>query len=71
MKITQCTIGPMPKSLFDNMPSVIVTLEDGSTKKLFEFYPDEISFTESEIIGKTEDEVHKLRTEKDIRYLQS
>jgi hypothetical protein len=71
MKIISCTITAQPKSFFDPMPKVIVTLEDGTTKELFEYYPDEISFTESEFIGLTEDEARHLKFVKDKRYLQS
>ena len=38
---------------------------------LFEFYQDEISFTELEFIGLTEEKAHRLRFEKDVKYLQS
>ena len=71
MKITHAVIGPMPKNLFDPMPTISVTFEDGSTKSLFSFYPDEISFRESEVVGLTEAEVYDLRHRKDVRYLQS
>ena len=71
MKITKCTIGPYPKSLFDPMPEVKVTLEDGSEKVLFGFYPDEISFSESEFIGLTEEEARVLKGKKDRAYLRS
>lgn len=71
MKITKCTITAQPKSFFDPMPKVIITLEDGITKELFEYYPDEISFTASEFIGLTEDEARHLKFKKDKQYLQS
>lgn len=75
MKIIKAEIGPMPRpaphGMFDPMPSVTVTYEDGSTEKLFEFYPDEISFTEAEFIGKTKEEACELRHRKDVRYLQT
>ena len=52
MKITDVTITPMPRpmplGMFDPMPEVIATFEDGSTKTLFSFYPDEVSFQASE-----------------------
>lgn len=70
MKIKSVTIGPMPKSLFDEMPSVTATFEDGTVKKLFSYYPDEISFSESEFIGLTEAQAYKLRHSKDVAYLQ-
>ena len=53
------------------MPDVTVTFEDGEVKRLFEFYPDELSFTESEFIGLTEKEAHALFIQKDIEYLRS
>lgn len=71
MKIVSCTITAMPKGLFDPMPKVIATFEDGTTKQLFEYYPDEISFTESEFVGLTEDEARHLKFVKDKQYLQS
>lgn len=77
-KIIAARIGPMPRPMsaglagaFDPMPDVTVTLEDGEVKRLFEFYPDELSFTESEFIGLTECEAHALRRQKDIDYLRS
>ena len=71
MKIIQCTITEKPKGLFDPMPKVIVAFEDGTTKELFEYYPDEISFSESEFIGLTENQAHHLKYMKDKKYLQS
>jgi hypothetical protein len=62
---------PMPEGMFDPMPKVNVRLSDGKEKVLFEFYPDEISFVESEFIGLTEESAHRLRFEKDKRYIQS
>lgn len=77
-KIVAAVIGPMPRPLsaglagaFDPMPDVTVTFEDGEVKRLFRFYPDELSFTESEFIGLTESEAYKLRYQKDIDYLRS
>lgn len=61
----------MPKSIFDPMPEVIVTLEDGSTRNLFSYYPDEISFTENEFVGLTVAQAFELRHRKDVAYLQS
>lgn len=69
MKIVKCKITQQPKTFFDPMPKVIATFEDGSKKELFSYYPDEISFTEQEFIGKTEDEARRLKFEKDKDYL--
>jgi hypothetical protein len=35
---------PMPEAMFDPMPEVIATFAAGSTKRLFSFYTDELSF---------------------------
>jgi hypothetical protein len=75
LNIIAATIGPMPRpvpvGIFDPMPTVTVTFEDGQVKELFSFYPDELSFTESEFIGLTEEEAQALRFQKDIAYLRS
>ena len=75
MKITSATITPMPRpmplGMFDPMPEVVVTFEDGSTKSLFSFYPDEVSFQGPEFIGLTEEEAHSLFQQKDTAYLRS
>jgi hypothetical protein len=70
MKITAASIGPPPKCLLDQ-PTVTVTFEDGSVKALFSFYPDEISFTSTELVGLTEAEARSLKTSKDRAYLHS
>jgi len=74
MKITSAIITPMPRpmpqGMFDPMPQVVATFEDGSTKTLFSFYPDEISFHASEFIGLTENEAMTLRHRRDVAYLQ-
>ena len=74
-KIIKCTIGPlprpMPEGMFDPMPEVKVTFDNGEEKTLFELYPDEISFRESEFIGLTEDQANYLKFKKDRNYLQS
>jgi hypothetical protein len=53
------------------MPEVIATFEDGSTKTLFSFYPDEVSFHASEFVGLTEQEARALFHQKDTAYLRS
>ncbi len=75
MKITDAFITPMPRpmpaGMFDPMPEVIATFEDGTRKNLFSFYPDEVSFRQSEFIGLTEEEAHTLFQQKDHAYLRS
>lgn len=71
-KIVKARITDMPKGLFDPMPKVMVVL-DGETeeRELFDYYPDEISFTSDEFIGLTEQEARNLKGKKDTAYLQS
>jgi hypothetical protein len=71
MKIISARITAMPKSLFDPMPQVHVTLENGVEEYLFDYYPDEISFSPSEFVGLTKDEAIHLKFVKDKRFLQS
>jgi len=71
MKIIKARITEMPKSLFDPMPEVHVTTEDGKEQMLFSFYPDEISFSASEFVGLTLDEARALKGKKDRAYLRS
>jgi hypothetical protein len=73
--IVKCTIGPYPRpmeqGMFDPMPQVKVKFSNGEEKSLFEFYPDEITFKESEFIGLTEESARRLKFEKDKVYIQS
>ena len=68
--ITECFITGMPESLFDPMPQVWVVI-DGKTRKLFDYYPDEISFNAKEFIGLTAIQALELYHKKDKAYLQS
>jgi len=71
MKITHARITAMPKGIFDPMPKVYVTFEDGTEHFLFSYYPDEISFTPQEFIGLTALKALNLRHKKDVAFLQS
>ena len=71
MKVVSARITEQPKGLFDPMPKVYVTTEDGVEQFLYIYYPDEISFTESEFIGLTLQECGALFTKKDLAYLRS
>lgn len=71
-KVTCCKISPMPGGLFDPLPKVQVRLgDDDAWTEVFEFYPDEISFTASEFVGLTLDEARHLKYTKDLAYLRS
>ena len=50
---------------------VIVQFDDMEIKTLFRYYSDEIQFTESDFIGKTEKESRSMFFEKDKEYLQT
>jgi hypothetical protein len=65
------TEGPraMPDGILDKIPELFVTI-DGKEKCMFSFFPDEISFTEEELMGLTEREVMQLHLEKDKQFLQ-
>lgn len=62
---------PMPHGMGDQMPSVKATLSDGQVKTLFSYYPDELTFTREEFIGKTEEEAHQLFAHKDREFLRA
>ena len=70
MKITAARITPLPRSFMDPLPVVFVTA-GGEEQRLFDYYPDEISFNASEFVGLSLDEAHGLKFKKDKRYLQS
>jgi hypothetical protein len=70
MKIKSARITAQPKSFLDPMPQVYVTLEDGTEQFLYEYYPDEISFTEQEFVGLTIAEAKTLKFNKDKKYLK-
>ena len=70
-KIVSATIGPMPVNLLDPMPEVTATFDDGSVKVLFDYYPDEISFTPGDFVGLTEIEGRLLKGKRDRAYLQA
>ena len=71
-KIVEARITEMPKSMFDPMPKVMVKLEGATEEELlFEYYPDEISFTAGEFIGLTKAEACSLKCERDSCWLRS
>lgn len=73
-KIIEARITPGPKSMWDmTLPKVMVKLDDDPEveKKLFHYYPDELSFSASEFIGLTEAEAHNLKFKRDVSYLRS
>lgn len=72
MKIVKARITTYPKKFSDPMPMVMV-LTEGSTEEvvLFDFYPDELSFSPDEFVGLTVEEGIRLKFDKDVKYLRS
>jgi len=68
-RITSARITRMPQSFTDPMPQVFVTTDDGDEQLLFEYYPDEISFSASDFVGLTLDEARQLKFKRDRDYL--
>ena len=69
LKIISVEITEQPKSFFDPMPKVIATFEDGGVEELFEYYPDEITFSASEFKGLTRTEAITLKFDKDKAFI--
>jgi len=69
MKISSARITPLPRSFSDPMPTVYVTLEGGEEQELFDYYPDEISFSPAEFVGLTLEQARNLKYKKDRAYL--
>lgn len=70
-KIVSARITPLPQKIGDRLPEVWVTFEDGSEQMIFTYYPDEITFLESDFVGLTEEEARTLKFGRDRAYLQS
>ena len=51
--------------------TLFATFSNGMEKKLFSYYVDELTIVNTDLIGKTEDEAHKLRQQLDVAYLRS
>lgn len=71
-KINQVELRKNP--IFGNMYTmdvIVTTDENDKPIKIFSYYPDEISFTEEEIVGLTIQEANQLRHDKDVAYLKS
>ena len=50
---------------------VYAEYDDGTSGLLMTYYPDELSFSEDELIGLTEEQAFKLKHDKDVAYLRS
>lgn len=70
-KVVSCRITTQPETYFDPLPKVYVTLDNNTEECIFDYYPDEISFTPDEFIGLTIKECRHLKFVKDKNYLKS
>lgn len=68
--VVSARITPLPRRLGDPLPEVWVTCEDGSETKVFDFYPDEISFSGDDFVGLTIEECRLLKFGRDRAFLQ-
>lgn len=68
--VVSARITPLPQRLGDPLPEVWVTCEDGSETKVFDFYPDEISFSGDDFVGLTIEECRLLKFGRDRAFLQ-
>lgn len=64
MKITSASI-----VCADWSTTVHITLEDGSSRPLFDYFRDEIWFTASEFVGKTIPQAMQLKSDRDRAYM--
>lgn len=69
-RIISVVISAIPREVWEPLPAITATFDDGSTRKLFSYFPDEISFLPRELVGLTEDEARALKAGKDSVYLQ-
>lgn len=68
--VVSARITPLPQRLGDPLPEVWVTCEDGTETKVFDFYPDELSFSGDEFVGLTVEECRLLKFGRDRAFLQ-
>jgi hypothetical protein len=68
--VVSARITSLPQRLGDPLPEVWVTCEDGNEAKVFDFYPDEISFSGDDFVGLTLEECRLLKFGRDRAFLQ-
>ena len=68
-RIIKAYITAMPHFPRAPRQRVFVTLDDGTAVQfLFDYHPEEVSFTPEEFVGLTIDEAHALKRQKDCAY---
>lgn len=69
-KIVSVRITPLPQQIGDPLPEVWAKFADGPEKLLFTYFPDEISFQESDFVGLTEEQATLFKFGRDRAFLQ-
>ena len=69
--VVSARITPLPQRLGDPLPEVWVTCEDGTETKVFDYFPDELTFAADEFVGLTVEECRLLKFGRDRAFLQS
>ena len=67
--IVSAEISPIPREVWEPLPTVTAKFSDGSVRRLFTYCPDEISFMPAEFVGLTEEDARALKAKKDKTYL--
>lgn len=70
-KIISIEIIISPFSAMNGNKTIMALFDDGSVENVFNYYSDELSFSEDELIGLTSKEAVQLKTEKYFQYLIS
>jgi len=70
-QLADATITELIRDVKDGDCALSAIFDDGSTRKLFNFFIDELAFFDSDLIGKTETEAHQLHHDRTIAYIQS
>lgn len=68
---TDAKITELIRDVNDGDCALSAIFDDGSARKLFNFYIDELAFVDCDLIGKTESEAIELKRARDVKHLQS
>lgn len=69
--ISDAKITELIRDVKDGDCALSAIFDDGSTRKLFNFFIDELAFFDADLLGKTETEAHQLHSARIIAYIQS
>lgn len=64
-RIRRVIFSPIPSSVFGPKPFIDAEYDDGSVGRLLSYYADEVSFTDTELIGLSRGEAHDLLRQKE------